>query len=160
MPGIDWTIGRADDVKRAMDAEIASALEERGLKKQWIFPDELSAAYKRNSSYAADPYTLAEEPLRSPSLNPDTRLAEPLASQLRTLVALHQDARMVFAPIELRFEKASATTGRGVLRVALLDARMANVYWTGEFASDTTREFGPVIAATIAAKIAGAVAPR
>jgi hypothetical protein len=160
MPGLEWTIGRPDDVKRRMDAEIVSAMDERGLKKQWLFPDDLAASYKRNASYATDPYTLAEEPLRAPSLNSDTRLPQPLASQVRTLVALHQDARMVLAPVELRLEKAGPTTGRGILRVVMLDARMANVFWSGEFSSDTASAFGPVIAATIASKLAAAVAPQ
>jgi hypothetical protein len=44
--------------------------------------------------------------------------------------------------------------------VALLDARMSNVFWSGEFSSDTASAFGPVLAATIAAKLAAAVAPQ
>ena len=160
MPGLQWAIGRPDDVKRAMDAEILSAMEERGLRKQWLFPEELATSYRRNASYATDPYTLAEEPLRAPNLSGETRLPQPLASQIRTLVALHQDVRMVLAPVELRMEKASATTGRGILKVVLLDARMANVFWSGEFSSDTSSTFGPAVAATIAQRIAAAVAPQ
>jgi hypothetical protein len=159
VPGLQWAIGRPEDAKRAMDAELLSAMEERGLRKAWLFPEELAASYRRNSSYASDPYALAEEPLRSPNLNGETRIPQPLASQIRTLVALHQDARLVLAPVELRFEKAGATTGRGILKVVFLDARMANVFWTGEFSSDTTSAFGPVIAATIASRLAAAVAP-
>ena len=58
-----------------------------------------------------------------------------------TLVALHQDVRLVLAPVELRIEKAGPTTGRGVLRVALIDARLSNVYWSGEIPSDTASAF-------------------
>jgi len=160
MPGLAWSIGRPDDVKHEVDAEIASAFDERGLRKQWVFPEDLAASFRRNSTYAADPYALAEEPLRAPSLRPDARLAEPLASQIRTLVALHQDVRLVLAPVELRLEKAGSTTGRGVLRVVLIDARLSSVFWTGEIASDTTSTFSPAIAATIAARLASAVAPQ
>jgi hypothetical protein len=168
MPGLTWSIGRQADVQRALDAEIVSAMAERGLRKQWLFPEDLLASYRRNSTYASDPFALAEEPLRGPTLNSDTRLPEPLASQIRTLVALHQDVRLVLAPVELRFEKAVAdvtpgaptTIGRGVLRVVLLDSRLSNVFWSGEISSDTASVYGPAIAATIAAKLASAVAPQ
>ena len=39
------------------------------------------------------------------------RLPEPLASQLRTIVALHDDARLVLAPVELRLEAATGQRG-------------------------------------------------
>jgi hypothetical protein len=164
MPGLSWTIGRPLDVQRRVDAEILSAMAERGLRKQWLFPEDLQASYRRNSTYAADPYALAEEPLRAPSFSSDTRLPEPLATQIRTLVALHQDVRLVLAPVELRFEKAGGTadltTGRGVLRVVLLDSRLSSVFWSGEVSSDTASAFGPAIAATIASRLASAVAPQ
>src|SRR5436190_888472 len=102
MPGLSWSsaIGRPVDVQRTLDADLLAALDERGLRKTWIFPEDLQASFKRNASYAADPYVLAEEPLRSPALNTEQRLPEPLASQLRTLVALHEDARLILAPVE------------------------------------------------------------
>lgn len=159
MPGLDWTgaIGRSVDVQRTLDADILAAFDERGLRKGWIFPDDLRRAYQRNSTYAADPYALAEEPLRSPSLAVETRLPEPLASQVRTLVALHDDARLILAPVDLRLEKAGAG-GRGVLRLVLLDSRASNVRWIGEITSDTASTFGPVISASLASKLAKIVA--
>jgi len=158
MPGLDWAgaIGRLQDVKQTLDADILSAFDERGLRKAWIFPADLQAAYKRNSTYAADPYALAEEPLRSPSLALDALVPDPLAAQLRTLIAFHQDARLVLAPVELRLEKAG-TGGRGVLRLVLIDPRLANVRWIGEISSDTAAIFGPVISASLAAKLANVV---
>ncbi|HEY9229114.1 MAG TPA: hypothetical protein VIP11_20860, partial [Gemmatimonadaceae bacterium] len=136
--GLDWgaSVGRLSDVKKTLDADIVSALEERGVRKTWIFPDQLMASFRRNPTYVTDPYTLAEEPLRSPTLRLDERLPEPLASQIRTLVALHSEARYVLAPVDLRLEKAG-TGGRGVLRVVLVDARMSNVRWIGEIPSDS-----------------------
>ena len=158
MPGLAWGIGRPSDVQKTLDADIVAALDERGVRKTWIFPEQLSNSYKLNPTYATDPYSLAEEALRSPSLSLDTRLPDPLASQIRTLVALHADTRYVLAPVELRLEKAG-DGGRGVLRLVLVDARLANVRWIGEFTSDTAATFGPVITASIAAKLANAVAP-
>jgi len=158
---LDWsaTMGRPSDVQRTLDADIMAALDERGLKSTWIFPPQLEQSFKRNASYAADPYTLAEEPLRSPMLAVDARLPEPLASQVRTMVALHDDVRLLLAPVELRLEKAGATGGRGVLRLVLLDARGSNVRWIGQVAGDSASAFGPKITASVAARLANVVAP-
>ena len=159
MPGLEWAraVGRPVDIQRTLDADIAAALDERGLGKTWIFPAQLQQSYKRNTPYATDPYVLAEEPLRSPSLTTDSRLPEPLASQLRTLVALHEDARLILAPVEVRFEKAGRG-GRGVLRIVLIDPRFSTVSWIGELASDTAPAFTPAISASIAAKLANVIA--
>ena len=159
MPGLDWgsSIGRPSELRQILDADILAALDDRGVRKNWIFPAELQQSYKRNTSYAADPYGLAEEPLRSPSLALEARLAEPLASQIRTLVALQSDTRLVLAPVELRLEKAGVSGGRGVLRLVLMDARLSNVRWIGEISSDTVATFGPAITASIASKLANVV---
>jgi hypothetical protein len=152
-------MGRPTDVQHTLDADIHAALEERGIDKTWIFPEQLEQAFKRNSTYAADPYTLAEEPLRGPTLAVDARLPEPLASQIRTMVALHDDVRLVLAPVELRLEKAGTSGGRGVLRLVLLDARASNVRWVGQVAGDPAAAFGPAITASVAAQLANVVAP-
>jgi hypothetical protein len=159
---LHWNVGRPLELQRTMDADIVSALDERGLRKVWIFPEDLSASYRRNSTYATDPYQLAEEPLRSPSLMVDARLPEPLASQIRTLVALRDDVRYVLAPVELRLETAGHKSGegRGVLRLVLVDARASNVRWIGEIPSETVDGYGPSITAGIAAKLANVISPR
>ena len=159
MPGLSWSVGRPMDIQRTLDADLLAALDERGLRKIWIFPEDLQASFKRNATYAADPYTLAEEPLRSPALNTQQRLPEPLASQLRTLVALHEDARLILAPVEVRFEP-TGTGGRAVLRLVLVDPRLSRPTWIGEVVSDSTTAFGPVISASLAAKLANLVAIR
>ena len=163
MPGLGWAsaIGRPTDVQRTLDADLLAALDERGLRKVWIFPEDLQQSFKRNSTYAADPYTLAEEPLRSPALTTEQRLPEPLASQLRTLVALHEDARLILAPVELRFEPVgSGGAGRAVLRIVLVDPRLSRPTWIGEVVSDSAPSFGPVISASIASKLANLIAIR
>jgi hypothetical protein len=161
MPGLAWgsAIGRPSDFQRTVDAEILSALEEKGLRRTWIFPDQLEQSYHRNSTYATDPYGLAEEPLRSPSLALDARLPDPLASQLRTVIALHEDARYVLAPVEMRFEKAG-NGGQAVLRLVLIDPRFSSVRWIGDIVSDTAPAFGPALAASIATRLANAISNR
>lgn len=175
MPGLAWSsIGRPGDVKKALDADILAALEERDIRKTWLLPPELEQSYKRNTTYAADPYSLAEEPLRSPSLTIESRLAQPLASQIRTLVALHDDVRFVLAPVDLRMEAVPAATppaggsgtpapsgmGRGVLRLVLIDARLSNVVWIGEITSEPAAAFGPAITASIASKLADVISSQ
>ena len=161
-PGLAWSsaMGRPADVKTALDADIVAALDERGIRKAWLLPADLALSYKRNTTYAADPYGLAEEPLRSPSLTIETRLPEPLASQIRTLVALPDDVRFGLAPVEMRIEPTAAGMGRGVLRVVLLDARLSNVKWIGEIPSEAVSAFGPAISASVAAKLADVIAAQ
>lgn len=160
VPGLSWgSVGRPSDLQKTLDADLAAALDEHGIHKTWIFPSDLEQSFKRNPTYASDPSTLAEEGLRSPRLELEQRLPEPFASQLRTLVALHDDVRFALAPVELRLEQAGAG-GRGVLRVVLLDARLSKVTWIGEFSSDTLTAYSPAISAGIAAKLASAVASQ
>src|SRR6187551_2245080 len=55
-PGLAWAraIGRPADIQRTLDADILAALDERGVRKLWIFPEDLQGSYRRNPSYAAD----------------------------------------------------------------------------------------------------------
>jgi hypothetical protein len=155
-PELSWgnAIGRPRDAQHTLDAELAAALEERGVTRAWILPEALQQSYKRNPTYATDPYALAEEPLRSPALAVGARLAEPLASQIRTMIALHGDARLLLAPIDLRFEAAGAGMGRAKIRLVLLDARLSEVRWIGDVKSDSSAAYGPSIPASLAARIA------
>lgn len=166
MPGSPWVgqIGQPAELRRTLDADIVEAFDERGLTRSWVFPAALEQSYRRNMTYATDPYALAEEPLRSPSLATQARLPEPLATQVRTLIALHDDVRFVLAPVELRLEPVPAPagggtgSGRAVLRVVLLDARTSSVAWRDDIVSDTTSTFGPVVTASIASRLANVVA--
>ena len=159
---LGWSseMGRSRDVLRNLDSDIAAALEERGLRRGWVLPDQLAASYTRNRSYGSDPYMLAEGPLRSPNFIAGTKLPEPLASQLRTMIALHEDARLVLAPVELRFERVggSSTAARATLRLALVDPRMSEARWVGQVRSDTASSFSPVFTATLARRVADLVA--
>lgn len=157
-PELGWSISRQTEVLRQLDADIYSALEERGVHQGWVFPEALRQSHTRNPTYTVNPNTLAMQPLRSPAFAAGERLPEPLATQLRTIVALH-DARFVLAPIELRLERAGTTTmGHGVLRLALLDARASEARWVGKVTGDSVAAFGPAVTASVAAKLADLVA--
>ncbi|MEO8337836.1 MAG: hypothetical protein ABI664_22875 [bacterium] len=140
---------------RGFDDEIATVLAERGLKSQWLYPTDLVRAMRANPTYAVDPYTLGANILRGKDVVSGTRLADPLATQLRTMIALQEGARAVLVPVELRFEKAS-TAGQGVaaLKVALLDGRLGDVRWIGTVRSDPAPEYSRAVLTSLAAHFA------
>jgi hypothetical protein len=149
-----------------LDDEIGAALAERGVGRNWVMPKDVVRSARRNPTYATDPFALAVAPLEAGRRAPprDAPLSEPLASELRAIVALG-DARYVILPVEMRFERlsgagADTTAGRAVLRVALVDARASQVRWLGEVSSDPAPAFSPSLAAGVASRLADLVAPR
>ncbi len=143
-----------DDV----DAEIAFALRDRdNVGKKWVFPQQLAASAKRNAPYAPDVYDLAAEWLRPPSKRLPDLLPEPLASQLRTLVALWDDSRYVLFPIEVRFLPAGPGQEREVLRMVMFDARESRVTWMADVGSDPAPAFSRALAASAADHLADLV---
>jgi hypothetical protein len=141
---------------RSVDDEIAFAMAERGLKSQWIFPEDLVRISKRNIGHSTDPYALAAGVLRPTGPRRIPQLPDPLASQLRSLVAL-SDARYALFPVEVRTENSGAGA-RAVLHIALLDVRMSNIRWAGEVASDTMTTISPGLAASLANRLANLIA--
>lgn len=122
---------------RMLDSAISTALYERAVSRQWFMPPDLMRAYERNRSYATNPYELTTTMLRPAAFQTASRYGEPLSSQLRTMIALHESVRMVLIPVELRFEK-EGKAGRAILRAVLLDARAADARWVGEVRGDTS----------------------
>ena len=165
---LGWTSAAAQprEYLASLDDEIAAALAERGVGRTWVMPADVARSARRNPTYSTDPYALAVGPLEPGRRAPprDAPLAEPLASELRAIVALG-DARYVIVPVELRFERlsgagADTTAGRAVLRVALVDARASQVRWLGEVASDPAPAFSLALAAGVASRLADLIAPR
>ena len=128
--------GGARAVGRLLDSAIVTTFDARGLGSRWIFPAELVRAWERNRTYAADPYALSAEPLRLPSFKTGEKYGEPLSSQLRTMIALHEDTRYVLLPVDLRLEPMPPARVRAVMRVALLDPRVAEARWVTEVSGD------------------------
>lgn len=156
------SIPRQREWLRALDAEIAHELGERGLGTAWVFPADLVRAYERNSAMSPDPHRLASAPLRGLTrLTGQERIPDPLGSQLRTLVAVH-DGRFVLLPLEVAFEPANEgeAGGRARLRLVLLDARSAEVRWLGEVRSDPSPALTPAVAASLAARMADLIVAR
>lgn len=150
-------VGDEREYLAQFDAELRTAIQQREAAPQWVFAEALARAAARNSTYAPDPSSLALARLRPPIRRAVEQFAEPLASQLRTLIALF-DARYVLLPVEIRFEPAGAGTGRAVVFLVLADARLSRPVWMGEVASPPAAAFSPALAATLAAGVADLVA--
>jgi hypothetical protein len=138
----------------ALDDQIELAMTSRGIKS-WAFGREVERASKMNSILMADARSLSAEWLRGRTL-PETGVRDPLAQQVRGLVGL-KGSRYALLPVELRFQNRGPGTGVAILRVVMIDSRMALIKWVGEVESDPTRTFSPALAANVAAHFADLV---
>jgi hypothetical protein len=159
-----WTqqIPRSREYLRTLDDAIDAELAARGLGTQWIYPPALVRASKASPSYAIDPYALGAGPLKGPGAVPGARLSDPLATQLRTMVAMQESARAVLLPVELHFERDRVLRDQGVavLKVALIDGRLGEVRWIGDVRSDPSPTFSPALVTSIANKFADLITAR
>jgi hypothetical protein len=144
----------------SLDDEIAFALSDRGVKKVWIFPTAIDAMVKRNEPYAPDPRAMAAQWLRYPGPKrlPE-QVPDPIASQLRTLVALQDGGQLVLLPVELRFESIPDGKECAVLRFVIFDAVRAKIIYMADIASDPQTSFGPALAASLAGHLADQLGP-
>ncbi|MEO6865561.1 MAG: hypothetical protein ABI229_08915 [Gemmatimonadaceae bacterium] len=139
-----------------VDDEIAFALTQRGLKGRWTLAPELIRAVARNQGYAPDPRMLAAGDIRSGQKAAEWQLREPLASQLRSLIAL-TDARYVLFPVEMRLV-GSHGVGHAMLHLVIIDVRRSQVQWSGDLAGAQETKFSPAIAADLASRLADLIA--
>ena len=139
-----------------VDDEIAFALKQRGLKGRWTLPPDIIRSVERNPGYAPDPRALAADEIRWGRKDTGWQLQEPLASQLRTLVAL-TDARYILFPVELRMV-GSHGVGHAMLHLVVIDARRSQVQWSGDLAGSDQTKFSPAIAADLASRLADLIA--
>jgi len=158
-PELGWTSPpRAADML-AFDGVLADTLRARVANQQWVYAEALITSSKNNPTYATDPRALSIQALKSPKLEVAQRLPEPLASQLRTMLALHE-GRLVLIPVELRFERTAAGTVHPVLRLVLVDPRLSDVRWTGEVVGADSPTFSADFAAVIAGNLASLFAAK
>ena len=137
-----------------LDDQIEAALTARGLGQAWTFGAEVERASKMNSILMKDARSLSAEWLRG-RLTTDQTVRDPLASQVRALVGL-KGQRYAILPVELRTENR-AGMGVAILRVVLIDSRMAQLKWVTEIPSDPMRTVSPALTASIAARFADLV---
>jgi hypothetical protein len=139
----------------ALDDQIEAAMSARGLGKAWTFGREVERASKINSMRIADARSLSAEWLRGRVLA-ETTVRDPLQSQVRGLVGL-KGSRYTLLPVELRIENRGNGTGVAILRIVMIDSRMALIRWVGEVASNPMRTFSPALTASVASHFADLV---
>ena len=139
-----------------LDDEIAFALTERGLKSHWTMAPDLERSVARNQGYAPDPRGLAAGEIRSGQKAAEWQLREPLASQLRALLAL-TDARFALFPVEMRITGSNGV-GHAMLHLVVIDVRRSQVQWSGDLAGAQMTKFSGAIAADIASRLADLIA--
>lgn len=125
----------------------------RGTARQWVMPDALARSAKRNPAFTSDPHALAAESLRAGVRRSNPRLGEPLASQMRSLVAL-TEARYGLIPVELRFEPMAAGGTRAILRLVLVDARLAESQWISDVSTEVASPSTTAIVTGLARRVA------
>lgn len=138
----------------ALDKQIEAAFTARGLGQTWTFADELEHSSKLNSILITDARSLSAQWLRGRVL-PDATVRDPLASQVRGLVGL-KGSRYAILPVEVRLESHGGT-GVAILRLVMIDSRLALIKWVGEVVSDPMKTLSPGLTASVAAHFADLV---
>jgi len=151
--------GGAESVQAALDAmgaELAFAFGERRAAVHWAMPDAVSARAARNPMLGVDPRQVAFQGLLKPI---EGQIYEPLHGQLRKLAALF-GTRFVVLPLVLHVvpEPEDPARGRAALLIAMIDVRRSQVLWHGEVAGDVVSLDSPALLATLAARVASALA--
>ncbi len=118
--------------KVEMDSAITRMLVERGLDGMWTPSQDITRSAKRNPTLGVDPKKLAVSQLRVGAKTDKWQLRDPLATQLRTLIAL-TDARYVLIPVELyKRPGAQGVPPQLALHIVVIDARRAQLQWRGD----------------------------
>jgi len=147
-------LGPAPAVLASLDSALAAELALRGTARSWVMADALTRTARRNPAFTSDPHALSAESLRPGVRRTNPRLGEPLASQMRSLVAL-TEARFGLIPVELRFEGGPTSGTRAILRLVLVDARLAQIQWSDDVSTDVTSTSSTrEIAAALARRVA------
>jgi hypothetical protein len=105
-----------------------------------------------------DPHALAVGNLVRLAKAGDDPLSEPLATQIRQLVAL-REGRYAILPAALVFENAPNGMRAKVL-LYLVDSRTARITWSGEVRSDVTPVFSAAMANSLAEHVGDLVVAR
>ncbi len=176
LPGGGWPGGAAgeEDALRAMDAELQFALGESRGAEDWALPTDVVRRVERNPMIRTDPSRMAYQGLLE---KPDKRkqIYEPLHGELRSISALF-DTRYVVLPISLFVEAdppgpddpqpdSSADLNgpdasyRAHLLLAMIDIRSSTIVWWGEIAGEAGNADSPALTASLAERVAMAVAP-
>ncbi|HYW52000.1 MAG TPA: hypothetical protein VE861_15405 [Gemmatimonadaceae bacterium] len=110
-----------------LDSALTQVLRDRGLESAWSLTPNTSRVAQREVINRADPRALATAGLTPGRRRNDVDLRDPIAVQLRGIVAMVPEARIVLLPLETRVQVLAGGQRQAVLRIAFIDARMATV---------------------------------
>ena len=155
--GFAAQLGDRAAVLARVDDEIEFALAARQTAKQWQGAKVIARRMRNGGPYGVDAFDLGTAILRDPRLNVSQALLDPLASNLRNLIALSTESRYVLVPYELSFAGPKGA-GRAILKLALIDARAARLVWLGVVVSDPAAKASLGLAASLGEHVADLVA--
>ncbi|MEK6611429.1 MAG: hypothetical protein AABZ29_01430 [Gemmatimonadota bacterium] len=142
-------------LRAAFDSLLSEALNEHGLGGTWATPVEVQRAARRNVMYAGDPRNLGAFPVRY-GTKKETPLADPFASNLRRIVALH-DARYALVPVELHVNAEKSGGGHLGVRLLLVDARLSSAVWQVDLIGESAASYTPALLLKLATRVADLV---
>lgn len=118
------------------DAELHFALEDRGPRIGWVFPDEMREVLARSPALEVHMDALPVGVFRQAEVQ---RIGDPLYGELRRLAAV-ADADVALVPLEVRpaLDSVGAVVPDGGLEVTatLIDVHTGRVYWFGVVAGE------------------------
>ena len=120
-----------------LDEEITDAFRKRGVKSNWTFGREIAEASMRSGGITGNPRELSAQGIRRVKPG-DTPLPEPLASEIRGIVAL-TNARYTILPLEVNIDTRGGER-KGLVRLLLIDARTARVLWAEDVSAAASRD--------------------
>ena len=154
-PELAWAgLPRTAAILAALDSVLTDTLRARVANQQWAYADALIQSARNNPNYATDPHALSIQTLKAGRLEVAQPLPEPLASQLRTMLALHE-GRLVLIPVELRFERTPAGLAHPVLHLVMVDPRLSEIRWVGDVSGDDLPSYSAAYSGPLAARVAG-----
>jgi hypothetical protein len=137
-PGGGWDImPGGPDLLPILDEEIADVFRRRGIRSNWTFGNDVTVMAARNANLTGNPRQLSVQGIRHVRAG-DTPLPEPLAGEIRGIVAL-TSARFAVLPLEVHLD-TRASERNGSVRILLVDARTARVVWADDVVASTSRD--------------------
>ena len=110
-----------------LDSALTAILRDRGLETTWSLPPNTSRVAQREVINRTDPRALSTAGLVPSKRRNDVDLREPLGSQLRAIIALVPESRLVLLPLEARVVPTPDGMRQATLRIAFLDGRLSTV---------------------------------
>lgn len=155
LPAWSAAAGEPAALLARVDSAVTAALAARG-PDQWSSPERVVRTARRNPTLGVNPYRLGVEPLLATKA--PEQLGEPIASQLRSIVAL-DGQRYVVVPAAVRFVRRPDGRGEGVLVVAVVDARLSRRLALVEVRGDPSDAYDPALAGQLATRLLDLVSP-